>query len=665
MSTVRVADYLMAQIPRLGVDHVFAVTGGGAMHLDDALRLRPDVRVVFNQHEQACAIAAEGYARTSGTMGIAVVTSGPGGTNCITGVLGMWHDSVPALFISGQVRFDTTVASTGLPLRQLGDQENDIVRLVAPITKYAAMITDPRRVRYHFEKAVHLARAGRPGPVWLDVPLDVQAAQVDPATLPGFDPREMADLPDRPVNPVRGRPLTVVAGLTGPGETVPESEIWLPPCAPPQDRGAFAGLFDRVTATEQARQVLIRLRSAKRPVVLAGSALRSAGAVDDFRALVETLGVPVTTAWNALDVMWQEHPLFIGRPGSIGDRAGNFAVQNADFLLVLGCRLNVRQIGYEYAAFARAAHLVVVDIDAAELAKPTISPDLAVHADVSWFVRVLRQLAANESSAPSSQAAWLTWCSARRQRYPVVLPEYRRRDAPINPYVFIDELSDQLEHDDVVVLANGAACVTALQALRLKRHQRVIVNSGTAGMGYDLPAAIGAACARRARPSGGRRVVCLAGDGSIQMNLQELETLVHYELPVKVFVFNNGGYLSMRLTQDNLFAGARFGESSANGVGLPNMVAVAGAYGMAANRVDSHAALAAAIADSLAADGPSLLDVVMDPEQGFAPKVIAEKRPDGKIVSKPLEDMFPWLDPEELRENMLVDLYRRDPREQK
>jgi acetolactate synthase I/II/III large subunit len=664
VSTVRVADYLIAQIPRLGVDHVFAVTGGGAMHLDDALRLHPDVQVVFNQHEQACAIAAEGYARTSGTMGIAVVTSGPGGTNCITGVLGMWHDSVPALFISGQVRFDTTVASTGLPLRQLGDQENDIVRLVAPITKYAAMITDPQRVRYHLEKAVYLATNGRPGPVWLDVPLNVQAARVDPGDLTGFDPSELEALPDRPIQPERGRPVAVVDGLARPDEMVPRSASWPSPYAAPQDRGAAWGHFDHNVGREQAEELMRRMRTAERPVVLAGSALRGAGAVDDFRALVETLRVPVTTAWNALDVMWQDHPLFIGRPGSIGDRAGNFAVQNADLLLVVGCRLNVRQIGYEFAAFARAAQLVVVDIDAAELAKPTISPDLAVHADVGWFVRTLRELATNEP-VPDSRAAWLSWCSARRERYPVVLPEYRRRDAPINPYVFIDELSDQLEDDDVVVMANGAACVTPLQALRLKRHQRVIVNSGTAGMGYDLPAAIGAACARRAGPSGSRRVVCLAGDGSIQMNLQELETLVYYDLPVKVFVFNNGGYLSMRLTQDNLFAGARFGESSANGVGLPNMVAVAGAYGMAANRVGSHAALSAAIADTLAADGPSLLDVVMDPEQGFAPKVIAEKRPDGTIVSKPLEDMFPWLDPEELRENMVVDLYRREALEQK
>ncbi|MDR3636535.1 MAG: thiamine pyrophosphate-binding protein [Isosphaeraceae bacterium] len=662
MSTVRVADYLAAQIPRLGVDHVFAVTGGGAMHLDDALRLRQDVQVVFNQHEQACSIAAEGYARTSGTLGIAVVTSGPGGTNCITGVLGMWHDSVPALFLSGQVRFDTTVASTGLPLRQLGDQENDIVRLVAPITKYAAMITDPLRARYHLEKAVYLALNGRPGPVWLDVPLNVQAARVDPEDLIGFDPDELEGLPDRSIQPLRGQPITIVEGLVAPDEMVPESPSWPRPYAAPSGRGAAWGHFDRDLARGQAEEVIRRLRIAERPVFLAGSALRSSGAVDDFRALADTLGLPVTTAWNALDVMWQDHPLFIGRPGTIGDRAGNFAVQNADLLLVLGCRLNVRQIGYEFPAFARAAHLVVVDIDAAELAKPTISPDLAVHADVGWFVRTLRELAATEPVS-TARAAWLSWCSERRARYPIVLPEYREREAPVNPYVFIDELSDQLDPDDIVVLANGAACVTALQALRLKRGQRVIVNSGTAGMGYDLPAAIGAACARRAGPSDKRRVVCLAGDGSIQMNLQELETVVHYGLPVKIFVFNNGGYLSMRLTQDNLFGGARFGESSATGVGLPNMLAVAEAFGLAANRVDNHAGLSRAIADALAANGPSLLDVVMDPEQGFAPKVIAEKLPDGTIVSKPLEDMFPWLDREELRANMVVPVYNRDARE--
>jgi len=664
VSTVRLADFLVAQLPGLGVDRVFAITGGGAMHLDDALRSNPGVEIMFNQHEQACAIAAEGYARTKGTLGVACVTSGPGGTNCITGVLGMWHDSVPGLFLSGQVRFDTTVASTGLPLRQLGDQEGDIVRMIAPITKYAAMITDPGQARYQFEKAVYLARHGRPGPVWLDIPLNVQSAQVDPDLLRGFDPAELEDLPELPVNQIRGRSVSIVTGATVPGESLPESEIWLPASAPPQDRGAFAGIFDRAAATDQAREVLTKLREAERPVILAGSAIRSSGTLDDFRSLIEILGVPVATAWNALDVMWQDHPLFVGRPGSIGDRAGNFAVQNADLLIVVGCRLNIRQIGYEFAAFARAADLVVVDIDAAELAKPTITPDLAIHADVGWFVRTMCDLVQGEP-VPPSRAAWLEWCMERRAKYPVVLPEYRLQDTPVNPYVFVDELSDHLDPDDVVVLANGSACVTALQALRLKRGQQVIVNSGTAGMGYDLPTAIGAACARMGRPLESRRVICLAGDGSIQMNLQELETLMYHQLPIKVFVFNNAGYLSMRQTQDNLFGGARFGESPASGLGLPDMVALASAFGIPSRRVRFLTELSAAIDETLASDGPALLDVVMDPEQVFSPKVIAEKRPDGTLVSKPLEDMFPWLDREELTDNMLIPLYERDAQEHK
>lgn len=667
---MRVADYLIGQLPSLGVDHVFAVTGGGAMHLDDALRQRTDLQAIFNHHEQACAIAVEGYARIRGGIGAAVVTSGPGGTNCITGVMGMWHDSVPGIFFSGQVRFDTTVGSTGLPLRQLGDQEGDIVRLVAPITKYAAMITDAQRARYHFEKAAYLATHGRPGPVWLDVPLNVQAAQIEPDELVGFDPAELDKPAVRVVEPQRGRPVSVLDGLMSAGEASPASPSWSPPSVPPQDRGAACGRFDEAAAERQVDELLRRLRAARRPVILAGSGIRAGGADDELRALVGTLRVPVATAWNAIDLMAYDDPLFAGRPGSVGDRAGNFAVQNADLLLVLGCRLNIRQIGYEFAAFAREAFKVVVDIDAAELAKPTVTPDLAVHADVSWFVHALR-CALEDEPVPAWRDEWVRWCRTRCERYPVVLPEYRLKDTPINPYVFVDELSEQLVADDAVVLANGAACVVTLQALRARGGQRVIVNSGTAGMGYDLPAAIGAACARRGGPgvsdarevvASSQRIICLAGDGSIQMNVQELQTIVNYRLPVKIFLFDNGGYLSIRQTQDNLFAGARFGEGPRTGVGLPDMVRLAGAYGIAAKRVDSHAELGGAIADTLAIDGPSLLDVVMDPEQAFAPKVIAEKLPDGRIVSKPLEDMYPWLDPDELKENMIIDLYGCDPR---
>ncbi len=637
---MRLADYIAERIAGLGVRHVFLVTGGGAMHLDDALGLRVDLEAVCDHHEQACAIAAEGYARVTGAIAVACVTSGPGGTNAITGVLGQWHDSVPALFVSGQVRCDTTVAGTVLPLRQLGDQEADIVRLVAPITKYAALVSDPATVRYHFEKAVWLATHGRPGPVWLDVPLDVQNAQVDPAELPGFDPSEL----DAEAAPA------VAEGGASDG-----LQPWPPVRPAVQAPGALSGRFDREAARAAAQETLRRLRAAARPVILAGSGVRTAGAHELFLRVVDALGVPVCTAWNAHDLLWEEHPLYAGRPGTIGDRAGNFAVQNSDVLLSLGCRLNVRQVGYEFRAFAHDAFRIFVDIDEAELAKPTIFPDLAVHADVAFFLEELARLAASEPLPP--HGAWLAWCRERRLRYPTVLPEYRRRDEPVNAYVFVDALARRLEDDDVVVCANGSACVVTFQAFAVKRGQRLIANSGTAGMGYDLPAAIGAAFALRAGASPAGRVICLAGDGSIQMNIQELQTIVHHQLPIKVFVFDNAGYLSIRQTQDNLFAGRRVGEGPHSGVSFPDLVRVAEAYGIAATRVTRHEELDEAIGAALVSAGPALVDVVMDPDQAFVPKVIAERLPDGRLVSKPLEDMYPFLDRDEFADNMIVPPY--------
>ena len=601
MARVRVADYIARRIAEAGVGTVFLVTGGGAMHLDDAIGRCAGLSYVCNHHEQACALAAEGYARQTGGLGVAVVTSGPGGTNTITGVLGQWHDSVPVLYVSGQVRRDTTVASTGLPLRQLGDQEADIVAIVSSITKHAVMLTDPERVRYELEKCLHLAVSGRPGPVWLDVPVDVQAMPVDEDDLEPY-----------------------------PGDD--------------------DGYFDEHRARAQARELVARLKTAERPVLLAGSGIRIGHAIEPFLRVAERVGAPLLTAWNALDVLWEDHPLFVGRPGSIGDRAGNFALQNADLVLSLGCRLNVRQIGYEHAAFARAAYLAVVDVDALELRKPTITPDLPVHADVRFFLEAVEEELAGDDLP--GRPAWVDWCLERKRRYPVVLPEYRVAPEPVNPYVFEDELSQQLDDESIVVTANGAAVVVTNQALRLPRGARLICSSGTASMGYDLPAALGACVAS------GRRVVCLAGDGSVQMNIQELQTIVHHHLPVKIFIFDNRGYLSMRQTQDNLFAGHYMGAGPESGVSLPDMVAIAGAYGIPARRVSRHDGLAATIAEVLQAEGPQLCVVTMDPSQPFAPKVAGMRLPDGRMVSNPLEDMHPLLERKELAENMIVPLYR-------
>lgn len=601
--TIKLSDWVARAIADLGVTDVFMITGGGAMHLDDSIGSEPRLRYVCSHHEQASAMAVEGFARIRGDIGVACVTTGPGGTNTITGVLGQWHDSVPALYVSGQVRWDTRVASTGLPLRQLGDQEADIVSIVTPITKYAVTVSDPATIRYHFEKAVHLARTGRPGPVWLDIPLDVQGALIDEATLPSYDP----------------------AAEEGP-------------------------LFDRAKVASQVGELVARLRTAERPVLLAGSGIRTGHAVERFHKLAVRLGVPVVTAWNAPDLMWEDHPLYVGRPSTVGDRAGNFAVQNSDLLLSLGCRLNVRQVGYEFAAFAREAYRVVVDIDATELAKPTIFPGLAVHSDVGEFMDLLMDALAGADLPDRGE--WLAWTLERKRRYPVVLPEYRERTGAVDPYVFVDVLSDALAPGEIVVTANGAASVVAFQALRMKRGTRMLANSGTASMGYDLPAALGA-CVANAR----QRVVCLAGDGSMQMNLQELQTIVHHHLPVKIFVFDNGGYVSIRQTQDNLFGGHRVGEGPDTGVSLPDMVRIAEAYGIPARRVTSHADLPEAIRWALESDGPALLDVVMPADQVFAPKVSSARLPDGRMVSKPLEDMSPLLDRDEFASNMIVKMW--------
>ncbi len=601
---VRVADYIASFLADHGVRDVFLVTGGGAMHLNDAFGREPRLRYVACHHEQACAMAAESYARVSGRVAAVNVTTGPGGTNAITGVWGAWVDSLPMIVVSGQVKFETVVRSTALPLRQLGDQEIDIVRVVASMTKYAVMVTDPQRVRYHLERALHLATLGRPGPVWLDVPMNVQGALVDPGALAPYDPAE--------------------------------------------DAIAFeAGDLDAV-----ARDLVARLRAAKRPVVLAGNGPRLSGMHADFVALVEALGVPVTTGWNAHDALWNAHPLYAGRPGTVGDRAGNFAVQNSDLLLVLGCRLNIRQVSYGWQNFARAAFKVMVDVDAAELKKPTLSIDLPVHADLRDFMPALRR--ALDGGDGGDHAAWVAWCRERVARYPVVLPEYWETRGSVNPYCFMDALFRALPEGETVVTADGTACVTAFQAADLKPGQRLYHNSGCAPMGYDLPAAIGAAVAT------GRRVVCLAGDGSLQMNLQELQTIVTHRLPIKLFVLNNKGYHSIRQTQHNYFPDNIVGCGLESGLGFPDMEKLAGAYGLPFTRVTEHDGLDEAIRATLDGDGARVCEVMLDLAQVFAPKLSSRRLDDGRMVSAPLEDLAPFLSREEFRSNMLIPPVEQD-----
>ena len=597
----RVADVIADCLVAGGVSHVFLLTGGGAMHLNDAFGHHPGLSPICCQHEQACAIAAEGYARVTNRPALLNVTSGPGAINALNGVFGAWTDSIPMIVLSGQVKRETMMRSYSLPgLRQLGDQEADVLAMVRGITKYAVVVNEPESIRYHVQRALHLATTGRPGPCWLDVPVDVQSAIVDPGALKGFDPA---------------------------GDARPRHESTLPAiCA----------------------DVVERIARAKRPAILIGTGVRLAGAMDIFERVIRRLGIPVATAWTAVDQMASDDPLYCGRPGSVGDRPGNFTVQNADVLLVFGSRLNIRQVSYAWTAFARDAYLIQVDVDPAELAKPTVVPDLPIESDLRPFLEaLLARLDAARYDA-SVHAGWLAWCRERVARYPVLQPHQREiKDGRLNPYGFIATLFECLADDDVVACGDGSACVVPFQVGRIRKGQRVFCNSGCASMGYDLPASIGAAVARE-----GRRVICLAGDGSIHLNIQELQTVAHHGWPLKIFVLNNNGYLSMRMTQGRFF-GRFIGESPASGLSLPDFVKVASAYGIAATRIEG-AGFEADLARVLGAPGPFLAEVMLDPAQEFEPKLSSRMLEDGRMVSAPLEDMAPFLDRDELRENLLI-----------
>ncbi|MCE0496609.1 MAG: thiamine pyrophosphate-binding protein [Methylacidiphilales bacterium] len=597
---IRLADYVAQTLVQKGCNQAFLITGGLAMHLNDAFGLCREITYTCCHHEQSCAMAAEGYARIAGKPAVVHVTGGPGGINTLNGVFGAHTDSIPMLVISGQAKRETCLSSYDIPaLRQLGDQEVEIVPMVKGITKYAVYVRDPQSIRYHLERAIHLATHGRPGPCWLDIPVDVQSAQIDSEKLRPYDPAEDAI---------------------------------------PTDRAELA----RVCA-----DVLDRIEKAARPVILAGSGIHLAHALDLFERVAARLGVPVTAAWTAPDVIPTDHPLYCGRPGTVGDRPGNFTVQNSDLVLVLGSRLNIRQVSYTWQNFARAAYKIQVDIDPAELDKPTVKPDFGIRADLKDFLEELERQAVARQFDATKAASWLAWCRERVSRYPAVVP--RQREGPaINPYHFIDQVIRRLGSNDIVVCGDATASVVSFQVGFIKRGMRMFANSGSASMGYDIPASIGAAIA-----GGGRRVVCFAGDGSAHFNIQEIETIRLHRLPIKIFVLNNDGYLSMRLTQGGFFKGNFIGEGRRSGVSFPDYAKVAAAYGLPAIRLE-EADFGPRLDKFLALEGPALCEVVLDPKQEFEPKLTSRRLPDGQMVTSPLEDMAPFLSREELAENMLI-----------
>lgn len=607
---VRVSDLLVDTLIQAGVSDAFIVTGGGAMHLNDAFGRNKAMRVTYVHHEQSCSMAADSYTRSSRRLAVINVTTGPGGINALNGVHGAYTDSIGMIVLSGQVKRET-LASTfpQHPLRQLGDQEVDIVAMVKPITKFATVVRDPALALYTLEKALWLATNGRPGPVWLDVPIDVQGALVDPTTLRHFNPQD----PDA-FDEVHPNSLQDIAALRN------------------------APLDQKID------ELIDLLATAKRPVVLAGGGVRISGAHDEFLRVVDQLGVPVLSAWNSHDVLASDHPLHCGRPGTLGDRAGNFIVQSADVVIVLGCRLNIRQISYAFRAFAKDAKLVMVDVDKSELEKPTLNVAMPVHADLRDFLPAFGAKLKAAGYPAARHGSFLAKAATLQSRYPVVPASYSADPTKINPYYFVERLFASLREDDLVITANGSACVITFQAARVGPKQRLFTNSGSASMGFDLPGAIGAAVANP-----GHRVICLAGDGSIMMNLQELQTIIGAAMPIKVIVLNNDGYHSIREAQRNNFPDNIGGCGPESGVTFPDFCKLATAFGFETSRATDQASMEALLSTMLSDDRPYLGEVVIDKAQPFSPKLASKRMPDGTMFSPPPEDMAPFLPREELQ----------------
>jgi acetolactate synthase-1/2/3 large subunit len=599
----KLSDYVMSFVAAQGVKHVFLVTGGGAMHLNESLGREPGLAFVCNSHEQASSICAESYAKASGGLGVALVTTGPGGTNAITGLAGAWLDSTPVLFLSGQVkRPDRMFHADGTPLgvRQLGPQEIDIVSIVKPLTKYAVTIEDPQSIRYHLEKAVHLALTGRPGPVWIDIPIDVQAAPIEVESLQRFDPAEL-----------------------GAAKTVD---------------------LHALTA-----EVIARFNASERPLLMIGNGVRLARAVSEWRQVVELLEIPTAATWCASDIISSDDPLFAGRPGSLATRGSNFTIQNCDFLLILGARMDNALTGFAPKNLARGAYKAMVDVDAAEIAKLHGTLDTEICADAGDFLREL--LSQKDSVGKKDRAVWKQRVKDWQERYPLVTEEHRK-PGMVSIYNLAEAISQEVDPADGVVSgSSGSGIEIFIFTYPTRAGQRVFHTAGLGSMGFGLPSAIAVSVAL-----GGRRTVCVDGDGGFQFNIQELETVARLQLPCKFFVLNNDGYASIRASQKAYFGHSNIGADRTNGLTVPNLSKVANAYGIAAVVIEDQTDLRGQIRRVLDMPGPVVCDVRVIPEEVRGPRLSSTQLADGSFVSKPLEDLFPFLPREEFASNMLVPL---------
>ncbi len=601
---IKVADYISQRLVTVyGIKHVFLISGGGAMHLNDAFGKQEGIEYICNHHEQASAIAAEGYARYKQELAVVNVTTGPGGINTLNGVYGQWTDSVPVLYLSGQVKYETTIASCpDIKIRELGDQEVDIISMVKPITKYATMLVDPQETKKVLDRAVHIALSGRPGPVWIDIPLNVQGALIDESTLEGYDVS-----------------LDYIK-------------------------------YDDISSSVKITELFNMLSMAKRPLFVIGHGIRIAKVRKQLLQLLNKVNIPAVTTFNGFDLLDDEHLNYVGRIGTVGQRSGNFALQNADLVIFLGTRNNIRQVSYNWQSYAKNARKIVIDIDKAELEKPTLKPDLGINADLKDILPLLlKKIDDNSLNYKNCYQDWLHWCKERKFKYaPSNNIDYIHKDGRLNPYAFILNLTGLMKNGDIAVAGNGSACVCLFQAGIVKANQRIFWNSGDASMGYEVSAAIGACLAANRQST-----VCIAGDGSVMMNLQELQTIKHYDLPIKIFILNNNGYVSIRQTQTNFFEGRLTGASPCSGVSMPDFIKLANAFNIQSIRIDTENDIDKKLLQVLDYNGPMICEVILEEDYIFTPKLSSEKLPDGRMVSKPLEDMFPFLDRKEFSQNML------------
>lgn len=594
---MRVADYIIQKIHESGIHTVFMVPGGGAMHLNDALGRHEKLRYVCNLHEQASAVAAENYAKITKGPGACLVTTGPGSTNALTGVVGAWQDSTPVVFVSGQVK--RADSSRNLGVRCLGVQEVDIVGMVSNCTKFAITLNDPSAVRHDVEKAFFLMRDGRPGPVWIDIPLDVQSAKIDPDSQRGYVPEK--------------RPISASGEL-------------------PASVGKMIEMLNR----------------AERPVVLVGNGIRLAGAERALFEMLELLNVPVLTTWLAIDILHEEHPLYIGRPGAVAPRGANFTLQNADFLLAIGARLDLVITAFSHENFARAAQKVMVDIDFAEIAKMKTEIHLPVVADAGDFVREV--IAQRSSVEVQPRSEWWDRCKTWKQKYPVVLPEHREHKGSVSVYALAEAIGRELSGGEIIVSgSSGSGIEIFLHALQVKPQQRVLHTTALGSMGFALPAVVGAGMA-----SPGTPIVAIDGDGGFFFNIQELETIHRLNLPSKIFVLNNAGFSSIRNSQQYWFGDNLVAADATSGLTLPDVVRVSEAFGLGIARIESQASLQEQVSAVLAMPGPVVCEVMVIPDEARVPRVSSLQKEDGAFVSKPLEDLFPFLEREEFLANMII-----------